>query len=79
MFGYPSDATDEEKVVLALTFAPVPETGVFDTDMLYRLQVNPHARASSRPERRLEPGRWPVLRRGARTSTSVSVEARRSG
>jgi hypothetical protein len=44
MFGYPSDATDEEKVVLALTFAPVPETGVFDTDMLYRLQVNPHAR-----------------------------------
>ena len=45
MFGYPSDATDEEKVVLALTFAAVPETGVFDTDMLYRLQVNPHARS----------------------------------
>ena len=44
MFGYPSDAADEEKVVLALTFAPVPDTGVFDTDMLYRLQVNPHAR-----------------------------------
>ena len=43
MFGYPSDAA-EEKVVLALTFAPVPDTGVFDTDMLYRLQVNPHAR-----------------------------------
>jgi hypothetical protein len=45
MFGYPSDATDEEKVVLALTFAAVPEAGVFDTDMLYRLQVNPHARS----------------------------------
>jgi hypothetical protein len=44
MFGYPSDAAAEEKVVLALTFAPVPDTGVFDTDMLYRLQVNPHAR-----------------------------------
>jgi hypothetical protein len=27
MFGYPSDAADEEKVVLALTFAPVPDTG----------------------------------------------------
>ncbi len=27
-------------MVLALTFAAVPETGVFDTDMLYRLQVN---------------------------------------
>ena len=45
MFGYPSDATDAEKVVLALTFAPVPDTGVFDTDMLYRLQINPHARS----------------------------------
>jgi hypothetical protein len=45
MFGYPSDATDEEKVVLALTFAPVPDTGVFDADMLYRLLANPHARS----------------------------------
>ncbi|HYH73401.1 MAG TPA: hypothetical protein VD764_09285, partial [Nocardioides sp.] len=45
MFGYPSDAADEEKVVLALTFAPVPDTGVFDSDMLYRLLVNPHARS----------------------------------
>jgi Domain of unknown function (DUF4331) len=45
MFGYPSDAADEEKVVLALTFAPIPDTGVFDTDMLYRLLVNPHARS----------------------------------
>jgi hypothetical protein len=44
MFGYPSDAPDEQQVVLALTFAPVPDTDAFDTDMLYRLQVNPHAR-----------------------------------
>jgi hypothetical protein len=44
MFGYPSDATGEN-VVLALTFAAVPDTGVFDTDMLYRLQINPHARS----------------------------------
>ena len=45
MFGFPSD--DEaggEKVVLALTFAPVPETGVFDTDMLYRIKLNPAPR-----------------------------------
>ena len=46
MFGYPSDAADQEKVVLALTFAPVPDTGVFDTDMLYRLLVNPHGRVT---------------------------------
>jgi hypothetical protein len=46
MFGYPSDATDQEKVVLALTFAAVPDAGLFDTDMLYRLLVNPHARLS---------------------------------
>src|SRR3954466_10255518 len=45
MFGYPGPGTAEETVVLALTFAAVPETGAFDTDMLYRLQVNPHARS----------------------------------
>jgi hypothetical protein len=45
MFGYPGHAAGEETVVLALTFAPVPDTGVFDTDMLYRLLVNPHARS----------------------------------
>ena len=59
MFGYPSDDTDGgEKVVLALTFAAVPEAGVFDTDMLYRIQVEPARRASVRAvRRRLEPGR----------------------
>lgn len=38
LFGFPSDdKTGGEKVVVALTFASVPKTGVFDTDMLYRL------------------------------------------
>ena len=51
MFGYPSDDTDGgEKVVIALTFAAVPQTGVFDTDMLYRMQR--HAAAAR--------GRWPT-------------------
>jgi hypothetical protein len=37
MFGFPSDNSEGgEKVVIALTFASVPETGVLDTDMLYR-------------------------------------------
>jgi hypothetical protein len=45
MFGYPGPNPGEETVVLALTFAAVPDAGVFDTDMLYRLQVNPHARS----------------------------------
>ena len=40
MFGYPSDdRSDGERVVIALTFASVPTAGVFDTDMLYRLQI----------------------------------------
>src|SRR3954454_11816367 len=47
LFGYPSDDTsDGEKVVIALTFASVPETGVFDTDMLYRIQVSPQPRVA---------------------------------
>jgi hypothetical protein len=45
MFGYPSDDDEGgEKVVIALTFAAVPETGVFDTDMLYRILVAPRPR-----------------------------------
>jgi hypothetical protein len=40
LFGYPSDDADGgEKVVIALTFASVPDTGVFDTDMLYRIHI----------------------------------------
>jgi hypothetical protein len=41
LFGFPSDDTsDGEKVVIALTFASVPQTGVFDTDMLYRILIH---------------------------------------
>src|SRR5215210_6335314 len=45
LFGFPSDdATGGEKVYIALTFAPMPEPGVFDTDMLYRIRMSAHAR-----------------------------------
>ena len=46
LFGFPADdRTDGEKVVVALTFAPVPRTGIFDTDLLYRLKLDPDARS----------------------------------
>ena len=49
MFGFPSDDTEGgEKVVIALTFASMPETGVFDPDMLYRILVASATRARSR-------------------------------
>lgn len=45
LFGFPSPDTDGgEKVVIALTFASIPEAGVFDTDMLYRILVSPDPR-----------------------------------
>lgn len=45
IFGFPSDdTTGGEKVVIALTFASVPEAGVFDTDMLYRIQISAEPR-----------------------------------
>ncbi len=45
LFGFPSDdITSGEKVVIALTFASVPATGVFDTDMLYRILISPDPR-----------------------------------
>ena len=45
IFGFPSDDTDGgEKVVIALTFASVPEAGVLDPDMLYRIQIAPGRR-----------------------------------
>ncbi len=48
LFGFPSDdTTGGEKVVVALTFAPVPKTGVFDTDLLYRIYLDPDRRADS--------------------------------
>jgi hypothetical protein len=40
LFGFPAaDATAGEKAVIALTMASVPDTGVFDSDMLYRVQM----------------------------------------
>lgn len=49
MFGYPSDdKSDGEKVVLSLTFAPLPKTGIFDRDMLYKINVIPDARHAIR-------------------------------
>lgn len=45
LFGFPSDDTSNgEKVVIALTFASIPEQGVFDTDMLYRILISPAPR-----------------------------------
>ena len=45
IFGWPADETaGGEKVVIALTFASIPQTGVFDTDMLYRILIAPTPR-----------------------------------
>jgi hypothetical protein len=45
IFGWPADDTaGGEKVVIALTFASIPKTGVFDTDMLYRILIAPTPR-----------------------------------
>src|SRR6266567_4006825 len=57
LFGFPSDDTDGgEKVVIALTFASVPQAGTFDTDMLYRIQIAAHPRVArpSKDDRSLE-------------------------
>ena len=40
-FGFPADDTGRgERVAVALTFAPMPSTGVFDQDMLYRVRFD---------------------------------------
>jgi hypothetical protein len=45
LFGFPADTGDDsERVLIALTFASIPEAGVFDTDMLYRIQVTAQPR-----------------------------------
>jgi len=45
LFGFPSaDTSGGEKVVIALTFASVPEAGVLDSDMLYRILIAAHPR-----------------------------------
>lgn len=51
IFGFPSDDTEGgEKVVIALTFASVPEAGILDSDLLYRILVAPDRRIR-RPEK----------------------------
>jgi hypothetical protein len=45
IFGFPSDDTSgDEKVVIALTFAAVPQAGLLDSDMLYRILIAPDRR-----------------------------------
>lgn len=46
IFGYPStDTSNGEAVVVQLTFAPIPKTGVFDPDLMYKI----HMAAAERP------------------------------
>ena len=45
IYGFPgADTGGGEKVVIALTFAAAPGTGVFDSDMLYRVRIAPDRR-----------------------------------
>src|SRR3954449_12563733 len=45
LFGFPADArAPNETVVIALTFAAVPNPGTLDPDMLYRIQIAPGPR-----------------------------------
>jgi hypothetical protein len=47
LYGFPNnDGTGAEKVVVALTFASVPATGVFDPDLLYRILISPNQRVA---------------------------------
>ncbi len=41
IFGYPStDNSQGDAVVVQLTFAPVPKTGVFDPDLMYKIHLD---------------------------------------
>jgi hypothetical protein len=45
IYGFPSDdVAGGEKVVIALTFAAVPQAGVLDSDLLYRIRIAPDQR-----------------------------------
>jgi len=45
MFGYPSDDRSQgENVVVQLTFAPIPRSGEFDHEMLYKIHLDPDRR-----------------------------------
>ena len=68
IFGFPADdRTNIEKVVIALTFAAVPHTGVFDTDMLYRILIAPIVELPAPPMTTLAlPGCWRISKRSKR-------------
>src|SRR5688572_33256928 len=51
LFGFPSRSSGTETVVIALTFASVPATGVFDPDMLYVIKLDPDQRVEPPGER----------------------------
>lgn len=42
IFGWPTN--DGEHIIFGLPFQPVPATGTFDPDVLYRIRVNPEPR-----------------------------------
>jgi Domain of unknown function (DUF4331) len=45
IYGFPSDGVaGDDKVVIALTFAAVPQAGVLDPDILYRIRIAPDER-----------------------------------
>jgi len=44
LFGFPADGPPGDTVVIMLTFAPVPEPGTLDPDLLYRLRIAPGRR-----------------------------------
>jgi hypothetical protein len=47
IFGYPSsDKSNGEALVVQLTFAPVPKTGVFDRDLMYKIHLDGSPRIS---------------------------------
>ena len=46
LFGWPVDDSDHERVVVALTFAPMPRAGELDPDLLYRICISPGPRTS---------------------------------
>lgn len=47
IFGYPSsDKSRGEAVVVQLTFAPVPKTGLFDPDLMYQIHLDASPRIS---------------------------------
>ena len=79
IFGFPSDDTDGgEKVVIALTFASVPEAGVLDSDMLYR---DPDRAGAPRDAGRRggpEPGSVAEIFRGPQGNLPQDLETVRS-